>query len=137
MNSVARHGWPAAFVPLLVGLLVLGSASAGSADTARRHLRLVKSAPMSDSVLTRTPAAIKLWFSEKVGLGVTRVRLEGADARRVTLAPLAMEDDKGAPVVVAGIPTALVDGAYTVQWSTASKDGHVVKGSIDFTVRTR
>ena len=137
MNPVARRRWSIAFVPLVVGLLVLGSATTGAADSARRHLRLVKSAPMADSVLTRSPTAIKLWFSEKVELGVTRVRLEGTDARRVTLSPLASEDDKGVPVVVAGVPTALADGAYTVQWSTASKDGHVVKGTIAFTVRTR
>lgn len=136
MPACTRRTTSAVFVFLLAGALLLGTA-ASPADAARRHLRLVKSTPMADSVLSTAPTAIQLWFSEAVQLGVTRVRLAGPDAKPVTLTPLTLETMDGEPVVIAGIPTALANGAYRVQWSTASKDGHVVKGEIAFTVRGR
>lgn len=137
MSSSIRRTTSTAFAFLLVGVLVLGSAVSTPADAARRHLQLVKSAPVADGVFSTAPTAIMLWFSEPVELGVTRVRLEGPDAKLVTLDPPRLETADGDPRVVARIPSALANGAYTVRWSTASKDGHVVKGTISFTLSGR
>ena len=126
----------------LATALLLAVAMATPAEAARRHLRLVKSTPAADTVLAASPAALELWFSEKVELGVTRVRLEGPDAKPVALGAVKFGATKpGAtdevPAVVATISAALAEGAHVVRWSTASRDGHVVKGEIAFTVRTR
>lgn len=124
----------------LAATLLLAVALTTPAEAARRHLRLVKSAPAADAVLTASPAALELWFSETVELGVTRIRLEGPDAKPVALGALKFSAPKAGataeiPSVVATIPAALSDGSYVVRWSTASSDGHVVKGEIAFAVR--
>jgi copper resistance protein C len=123
-----------ALTALAAAALLAAPMLAGDAD-ARRHLRLEKSAPMADSTVSVAPAAIKLWFSEAVELPLTRVRLEGADAKPVTVArPALGSKEEGTPVVVA-ISGTLAPGAYTVHWSTSSRDGHVVRDSFRFTLR--
>ena len=120
----------------LVGTVFLLALSAGPAAGARRHTRLLRSIPAQDSVITALPKRMQLWFSEPIELAVSRVRIEGADAKQVALAPLAQDTTAGAPVS-APMPASLTDGAYTVHWSTASKDGHVVRGSFAFRLKTR
>lgn len=120
----------------LAAAAMLAVTVVSSADAARRHLKLVKSAPAADSVLTASPAAIELWFSEKVELGVSRVRLEGADAKPIALGALKLAAGSDNPPLVAPVTTPLANGAYTVHWTATSKDGHVVKGTFAFRVRT-
>jgi methionine-rich copper-binding protein CopC len=119
---------------LVASVLLLAGASRPSAEIARRHLRLVKSAPAADSVITRSPAAIQLWFSEKVELGATRVRLVGPDEKPVALGAVTQEKAADAPVR-ALVTGTLANGAYTVNWTATSGDSHVVKGAFRFTLR--
>ena len=67
---------------LLVAVLATTAATATTATERRRaeafrHTRLVRSIPGADSVLTASPATVQLWFSEKIELGLSRVRIEG------------------------------------------------------------
>jgi methionine-rich copper-binding protein CopC len=116
----------------LLAALVLAAASPG--EGARRHVRLVKSTPVKDSVVTAAPATVELWFSEPVELGVTRVRLTGVSGTTVATGPLKRADVADAPIIAAVLGP-MADGIYTVNWSTASKDGHPVRGTFEFTVR--
>ena len=128
--------------PLLrLSALVLGIAGAATvlavpADAERRHTRLVRSIPARDSVIAAAPARVQLWFNEPIELKVSRLRLEGPAAKGVTLQPLERADAADAPVT-APLPAGLGDGRYVVHWSTASKDGHVVRDSFAFTLRHR
>jgi methionine-rich copper-binding protein CopC len=107
--------------PSLVALLAaLVLAAASPAEGARRHVRLVKSTPVKDS--------------EPVELGVTRVRLTGVSGTTVATGPLKRADVADAPIIAAVLGP-MADGIYTVNWSTASKDGHPVRGTFEFTVR--
>lgn len=119
------------FAALLVAVL---AATAASAPAERFHTRLLKSTPAKDTVLAAAPAALELWFSEKVDLAASRVQLVDAAAKVVTTAALTQAAAENAPVV-ARITGAMADGAYTVNWSAASGDGHAVKGSFGFTVK--
>lgn len=117
---------------LALAILATGAASPG--DGARRHTRLTKSVPAKDTVLAASPPSIDLWFSEPVELGASRIRLTAGE-RAVALGPVTRDDDvKDAPLS-AKVPAPLAPGEYMVSWSTASKDGHVVKGTFAFTVR--
>ncbi len=121
--------------PALVAVfaaLVL-TAATNSAEGARRHTRLVKSAPAKDSVVA-APTSLQLWFNEKVDLGITRVRLADAAGAAVAVGPLTRADSADAPIVAA-VMGAVPAGVYTVSWSTASKDGHPVRGTFNFTVK--
>jgi copper resistance protein C len=98
---------------------------------ATMHTRLLRSDPAADATVP-APAAVRLWFSERVELSLTGLTLTGptGTARTVRATRADMPD---APVVVA-VAESLRPGAYTVAWRTASRDGHPVKGRFRFTV---
>lgn len=114
--------------------------SAGDATrigaAALRHTRLLRSIPGKDSVIASSPATIQLWFSEKIELGLSRVRIEGA-GKTVALSPLTQNASVAGAPVVGRVPAPLADGTYTVHWTAASGDGHAVKGSFGFTIKAR
>jgi methionine-rich copper-binding protein CopC len=121
---------------LLIALFAL-AASTTVADATRRHTRLVRSVPPRDSVVRALPPRLQLWFSEAIELEVSRVRLVGPEARSHVLAPLARDGAANTAPVTAPFPQGLADGRYVVHWSTASRDGHVVRDSFAFTLRGR
>ena len=102
-----------------------------------RHTRLLRSIPGKDSVITASPATIQLWFSEKIELGLSRVRIEGAGGKSVALSPLTQDASAADAPVVGRVPSPLADGTYTLHWTAASRDGHAVKGSFGFTIKAR
>src|SRR5688572_14870507 len=121
---------------LLLCVVSAATVLALPADAARRHTRLVRSIPARDSVIAAAPARVQLWFNEPIELKVSRLRLDGPAAKGVALQPLERAAEVDAPVT-APLPNGLADGKYVVHWSTASKDGHVVRDSFAFTLRHR
>lgn len=121
------------FLPVSAAVALLVAASLPA--EARRHTRLTRSVPAADSVVRVAPRALQLWFNEAVPLPATRVRLTAGDGRVIgTAAPTRAAASDTLPVVVP-IADALTDGRYTVDWVTASKDGHAVNGRFAFTLR--
>jgi methionine-rich copper-binding protein CopC len=120
---------------VLAAAALLGGASGVLAAAPFRHTRLVKSEPAANDTLAKSPSAIKLWFSEKVELPVTTVKLADAAGKSVKLAPPSRPDAKDPALVAATIATPLSAGAYVVKWSTAAKDGHAERGTIAFVVK--
>lgn len=118
---------------LLVAVIATTAASTG----AFRHTRLLKSLPAADSVITASPATIQLWFSEKIELGLSRVRVVDAAGKSVSITPLTQDASKADAPVVGRVPAPLADGRYTVNWTAASGDGHAVKGTFSFTIGSR
>lgn len=128
---------PLAALALLV--LVGAAASRPSYDTrpdAPFHTRLVKSIPSKDTTLTESPASLQLWFSERIELPISKVQLVGPGNRVVPTADLTRDDRKPDAPVVALLVTELAPGAYVVNWTAGSADGHAVKGAYRFTVKT-
>jgi len=101
----------------------------------RRHTHLIKSEPASNDTLANSPRAIRLWFTERVELPVTTVRLADAAGRPVALDPLARPDTGQAAPVVAPVKKPLAPGGYVVTWSTAARDGHPANGTFGFVVK--
>ncbi len=116
-------------------LVAVAAATAASAPAARFHTRLVKSAPAKDTTIAAAPKALELWFSERIDLKASRVRLTDATGKAVELASLTRDDAAENAPVVAGITGTMAAGQYTVNWAAASGDGHPVQGSFNFTVR--
>jgi methionine-rich copper-binding protein CopC len=100
------------------------------------HTRLVKSIPAKDTTLTESPAALQLWFSEKIELPISKVQLVGPGNRVVPTANITRDDTKPDAPVVALLVTELAAGTYVVNWTAGSADGHAVKGAYRFTVKT-
>jgi methionine-rich copper-binding protein CopC len=121
---------------ILVAIVALaGAATRASGATLFRHIRLVKSEPAANDTLAKSPAAIKLWFSEKVELPVTTVKLADAAGHAVALAAVARPGTGDSAPVVAAIAKPLAAGSYVITWSTAAKDGHPANGTIAFVVK--
>lgn len=130
MNSISR-------VRMRVVVLTVAATAALSVSaspiSAMRHLKLVKAFPSADTVLAKSPDAVRLWLSEQAEVPATKIALTTAAGVAIATAPVTHADGKDAPLV-ALIPKPLANGAYKVTWKTMSKDGHVVNGTIAFTV---
>lgn len=126
-------------VPLaaLSAIVLLTAAAVGTADAARRHTRLLKSWPMADSTISESPMEIKLWFSEKIELGPSKIELLDAAKKPIPVSNLTRDDAQKDAPVVGRLVTNLADGAYAVRWTAASKDGHPVRGTFFFTVKSK
>lgn len=98
------------------------------------HNRLVKSTPLNGDELGESPKTITLWFAEKPELPMSSVTLQTADSAAVPLGKVA--DVAGEQNAIrAGLDQPLKSGEYTVQWKTASSDGHPIRGRYKFRVK--
>lgn len=126
-RTAARGGLLAvmlASVPMLAGASML-------------HLKLARSEPSANAMLTASPTQVKLWFTQKPELTVTSIKVKsgtGTAAVERTLAPLARGSAADAPIT-APVGAALARGHYQVVWRTMARDGHVLNGVIPFDVR--
>ena len=120
---------------LSAGLTAFAPPPTSPAIAVRRHAHLTKSEPASDDTLAKSPAAIRLWFSEPVELPVTTVKLASASGVKVALSALARPDTGKAAPVTAMVKAPLKAGAYVITWSTAAKDGHPATGTLNFVVK--
>ena len=96
------------------------------------HMRLQKTMPEADAVLSESPHHIQVWFTEAPDPAVSLLTLDGAHGE-ITLGETAIEDDKS---LMALLPAKLAAGSYTVKWRTAGDDGHTQRGDFSFTVGT-
>lgn len=129
------HGNSAAHIRLLAtSALIVGAVAAGGASTTAYHAVLKKSWPAAHDTLAKAPDSLKLWFSERVELPLTKIALASAGSPRKLTAPALLGDAANAPVVLA-VKEALGPGVYTVNWIVAGKDGHPSKGSYEFVVK--
>lgn len=95
------------------------------------HLTLTRSAPSAGSTLETFPARLQLWFSEEPLLLLTGITLTGPSGAVKLGAPRAASEQS----LVVSVETALEPGAYRIAWKTAGDDGHVVRGTVDFSMK--
>ena len=96
--------------------------------TANAHAHLQKSSPADHSTISTSPPNLVLNFSEAARL--TALSIQKGDAPKQDLRPL---PTTAAQQVSIPLP-ALTPGAYTVSWRVVSDDGHVMGGSLHFTL---
>ena len=101
------------------------------------HLRVEKTLPVEGATITIAPKQIQIWFSEAPTLAVSGITVTGPSGK-VALATLTLGTSGDAPdrSVVAGIKGQLSPGTYTVAWKTSGKDGHMLTGTYQFTLKT-
>jgi hypothetical protein len=110
----------------LAGLLALPA-------LAWAHATLVKSEPAKDAELAASPPAIVLAFNEPVEPAFSSIKLldEQGKAVKIEKATVDPADKKR---LRAAIPV-LINGKYTVQYTTMGRDGHKRSGQYDFQVK--
>ena len=114
--------------------VVLASSLFGAAAPAAAHALLAKSEPARRAVLTHSPARVRLWFNERLEPAFSKVSVEDASGRPVEQQPaqVAADDRK---LLELALP-ALTPGRYTVRYQVLSVDGHTIKSSYSFSIKT-
>jgi methionine-rich copper-binding protein CopC len=114
-------------------LLAAGAAIALLGGFTFFHLHLTASVPASDTTVATAPSQILLTFSDKPEAALTRLQLFTSDSTAVeTGKATATKDSLTLAIPVTG---KLSDGAYTVRWRAAGRDGHPATGTFGFTVK--
>ena len=125
MQKRAGMRWRILIVGIVLGLLTVQTASA--------HATLIRSDPPANSVLTTSPAAIHLWFTETLEPDFSHFTLRNSRSQVVDTLPSQVDpnDPKSMVLTLGKLP----NGVYTVAWQTLSAmDGHALHGSFPFTV---
>lgn len=121
MNTVrSAMGALAALAVLVAGSAVLDA-----------HMKLERSEPAANAVVSAPVKSVQVHFSEEPDLKVSDLEIKGpGQAKLVQLHVM----EKSLMATVEGDTP---DGAYTVSWRAAGKDGHIQKGAFTFTVRRK
>ena len=115
----------AAVVVLALGMVV------GAATAASAHAVLLRTDPSPQTTVPRSPKEVRLFFSERVEVGLGAIRVFNVDGKRVDEGKLTRSPDHRQ--VAIAVPR-LEDGTYTVTWKAVSADGHLVHGGFTFYV---
>lgn len=122
-------------VRLFVIVLLIGWVWAG-ASVAYAHAELRQASPDIGAVYRwNRPSEIRLSFTQEVGLEGSSITVVNRQFAAQPVGALQL-DPNDATTMFASIPF-LSSGTYTVNWKTASVDGHTIQGSYDFTLLPR
>jgi len=101
------------------------------AATAVAHAVVMESTPADGSILSSSPADIKLRFDAMIEKKLTRLSLS-TGGKKIPLTPPATNGD---PPDTLTIPLPhLSPGTYTLQFRVLATDGHATPGIIRFTI---
>lgn len=112
---------------------VLATLACACAAPAWAHAKLQASTPKADSVVSPAPAQLRLQFNEPLELPFSKVKL--VDDKGLPVAPAKTAVDAADPKTLVATLPALHPGAWRVQWTTVTRDGHKVKGEFGFRVK--
>jgi methionine-rich copper-binding protein CopC len=116
-------------------LLLAAILAVASTAPAFAHALLDKSEPARRATLSKPPAAVRLWFNERLEPAFSSLDVVDAAGKPVTteLARVSAGDPKLLELALPALPA----GVYTVRYKVLSVDGHTVKSSFLFTVKGR
>lgn len=109
---------------------VVAAALLAAAGSALAHSLLLEASPAPDAEVA-APRAVSLRFNNRIEKHLSRVRLIDPAKRAIAL-PVML--DGTADRLEAPVTSALVPGAYRLEWQVLSTDGHVVTGAYAFRV---
>lgn len=113
-------------IKLGIALAVLGAAAPALA-----HGELVRASPEPGTVVSTSPADLRLQFSEAIEAKFSGLEVVTWTGKQVPIGRAAMQ---GA-VMAVPLPAPLPPGVYRIDWHVLSVDGHRTKGSFTFEVR--
>jgi methionine-rich copper-binding protein CopC len=96
---------------------------------ASAHTAAISTNPKTGSVLDQSPASVEITFKDAVRMTSVVVVQQGKPERKLGSSPQA-----SATVIKVENPQ-LEAGRNEIRWVALSKDGHVIKGVIELTVK--
>lgn len=109
-----------------VAVMVIGAA------TIEAHMKVEKSEPAANAVVTAPMPHVQIFFNEAPDLKVSKMEIKGPSPKTKLVQMHVM--DKSLMAMVEGD---MPDGAYTVSWQAAGSDGHIQKGDLAFSVKRK
>jgi methionine-rich copper-binding protein CopC len=108
---------------LLSGLVLMmfGVAASG-------HAHLQKSSPADNSMIATSPSNLVLNFSEAARLTALSIQKDSESPQNLKPLPTSAAQQISVPL------PPLTPGAYSVSWRVLSDDGHVMAGTLHFTL---
>jgi methionine-rich copper-binding protein CopC len=100
---------------------------------ARAHAFLDRADPRVGSVVTRTPAAVRLTFTQGIVVPFCRVAVTGPPGFGGVGPPHAVPGD--AHSLAVDLKNPAPPGTYVVRWRALSVDTHVTEGDFSFEVK--
>ncbi|HKN05485.1 MAG TPA: CopC domain-containing protein YobA [Buttiauxella sp.] len=98
------------------------------------HAHLQHQSPAENAVVSTSPQAITLNFSEGVEANFSGITLTGPQ-QTVVKTGTAKRNDKNNKQLIVPIDETLKPGDYQVDWHVVSVDGHKTKGKYPFSVK--
>ena len=118
------------FMFVIASLIAL--VSFATPGVASAHAILDSSNPAASTVISQSPAEIRLDFNEQIESSLLSVRLFDSSQKEISVHRAELLD-MDPSIVIAAIPD-LADGVYVVVWRVVSADGHPVSGAFPFEV---
>lgn len=94
------------------------------------HAILLKATPSINQEISGANTPVELHFNSRIDAKRSKLTLIGPDSREQ---PLAIAE-QSSPDTLSSRATALVPGAYVLQWQVLAHDGHITRGQIPFKV---
>ena len=114
-------------------LILAAALSLAAAGAASAHARLITGSPKAGATVA-APTQLKLTYSESIVPAASSVALADGKGGAVATGPLAL-DPKNKRIVVVPVTGRLSAGAYRVEWSMKTEDGHTTSGDFGFKVK--
>lgn len=129
MSKHHRSRWLRTFLAAIFVYFSIGTIGAGEV---KAHASLIGSTPAYQSVVTEAPKTVQLVFDNLVEPGLVKVRLKDGNDVEVGKGTLVGERSPRNEVEFA-LP-AHTTGSYLITWVSFAFDGHIVSGTIPYTV---
>jgi len=128
LRRMVRRGLEA-WIMALLAVVLLATAAAAHTTT------VVKSDPADGAVVARSPARVTAQFNEELDTKQSTMRVVDAGGKQVSEGNGKVDlDDPDHKTMIATLPVALANGAYTVQWRALLTDGDASNGTFQFIV---
>jgi len=119
---------------LLAALLFAGVTAFAPAPAAF-HAHLVRAEPAVNDTIATTPKSVRLWFSEPLELGLSRVRIVRIGGDTVKTGSLRHEGSATTTASLDFSGPVMTPGTYVVTYHVVSRDGHPTTGSYNFVLK--
>jgi methionine-rich copper-binding protein CopC len=122
--------------PIIPAALFFAGVTAFAPVSSNRfHAHLVRAEPAVNDTISATPKSVRLWFSEPVELGLSRVNIVRVGGDTVKTGGLRHEGSAEATASLDLTSPASAPGTYVVTYHVVARDGHPTTGSYKYVLR--
>jgi len=111
-------------------ILVAAWSAFALSTSAGAHAVVVQATPAVNAAVARGDLAIRLQFNSRIDAQRSRLTLQDPDNKPVAVTSVSSE-----PNVLAGRARVESPGQWSLRWQVLSRDGHITRGDVRFTVR--